>query len=109
MEGAVSLFDAYQLKKRRPPYYNTYVLQQIANTCLQFVFTDPFLGAFAKVAKHAYYRCHVCLFACTISAAPTGWIFVQFNIEDFYVNLQRKYYFRYNGMFVLLTTVRNIL
>jgi hypothetical protein len=47
MERAVSLFGAYQLEERRLAYYNTYVLQQIANTCLQFVSTNSALSAFA--------------------------------------------------------------
>ena len=37
-------------------------------------------------------RLSICLSAC-ISAAPTGWIYVKFDIERFYENLSSKFKF----------------
>jgi hypothetical protein len=60
-----------------------------------------FLGTFAKLQKASIgFTTHVCLPVCSPSAlnsvAPTGQIFMKFDILVFFENLSRKVKFYYN-------------
>jgi hypothetical protein len=47
------------------------------------------------LVKRTYYLCHVCLSA-WMNSAPTGWIYVTFDIGDFHYNLLRNWKFGYS-------------
>ena len=69
-----------------------------------FIKAVLFLGGFAKLPKAtiSFVMSAVCPSECNISA-PTGWIFMKFDIRVFLENLSRKFKFHYNLPLVMGT------